>query len=76
MVLQARRTGLEPVTYGVTGRCCNQLNYRPKSVCLIVKEWAQQGLNLRPSACKADALPLSYTPLGTVCLQGVGEVAF
>ena len=29
-MLLARRTGLEPVTYGVTGRCCNQLNYRPK----------------------------------------------
>ena len=28
-VLSARRTGLEPVTYGVTGRCCNQLNYHP-----------------------------------------------
>ena len=24
--------------------------------------WAEQDLNLRPSACKADALPLSYPP--------------
>ncbi len=24
--------------------------------------WARQGSNLRPSACKADALPLSYAP--------------
>ena len=29
--------------------------------------WAQQGSNLRPLACKASALPLSYTPLG--CLR-------
>lgn len=29
--------------------------------CLLVG-WAQQGLNLRPPACKAGALPLSYTP--------------
>src|SRR5512139_3232274 len=25
--------------------------------------WAGQGLNLRPPACKADALPLSYPPV-------------
>jgi hypothetical protein len=25
-------------------------------------EWAEQVSNLRPSACKADALPLSYPP--------------
>jgi hypothetical protein len=24
--------------------------------------WAQQDLNLRPLACKASALPLSYAP--------------
>jgi hypothetical protein len=24
--------------------------------------WAQQGSNLRPLACKASALPLSYAP--------------
>ena len=26
---QAGRTGLEPATSAVTGRCSNQLNYRP-----------------------------------------------
>ncbi len=26
--------------------------------------WAQQGSNLRPLACKASALPLSYAPCG------------
>ncbi len=30
--------------------------------------WAGQGSNLRPSACKADALPLSYPP----CRRGRG----
>ena len=25
-------------------------------------QWAKQGLNLRPPACKAGALPLSYSP--------------
>jgi integrase len=28
----------------------------------LENEWAGQGSNLRPSACKADALPLSYPP--------------
>src|SRR5262245_28063543 len=28
----AGRTGLEPATSGVTGRCSNRLNYRPKSI--------------------------------------------
>ena len=27
------------------------------------KQWAQQGSNLRPLACKASALPLSYAPV-------------
>ena len=26
--------------------------------------WAKQGSNLRPAACKAEALPLSYSPSG------------
>jgi hypothetical protein len=29
--LEARMTGLEPATSGVTGRCSNQLSYIPKS---------------------------------------------
>ncbi len=44
-------TGLEPATYGVTGRCCNQLYYSPK------KWWAKRGSNPRHPACKAGALP-------------------
>ncbi len=49
-------TGLEPATSGVTGRHSNQLNYHPVS-------WAHLGLNQGPAACKAAALPLSYTPI-------------
>jgi hypothetical protein len=29
------------------------------------RRWAQQGSNLRPLACKASALPLSYAPDAT-----------
>ena len=29
----------------------------------LQKQWAQQGSNLRPLACKASALPLSYAPV-------------
>jgi hypothetical protein len=29
----------------------------------LLKQWAQQGSNLRPLACKASALPLSYAPV-------------
>lgn len=28
----------------------------------LVMEWAQLGLNQRPLACEASALPLSYAP--------------
>ncbi len=28
----------------------------------VGSKWAQQDLNLRPLACKASALPLSYAP--------------
>ncbi len=31
MTLEARMTGLEPATSGVTGRCSNQLSYIPNS---------------------------------------------
>jgi hypothetical protein len=67
---EAGATGLEPATSGVTGRHSNQLNYAPATspdnrtsqLCLLYNQWAQQVLNLRPPACKAGALPLSYAP--------------
>ena len=49
----AERTGFEPATPGVTGRYSNQLNYRSKAPYW----WVLQGSNLRPTACKAVALP-------------------
>ncbi len=63
-------TGLEPAASGVTGRRYNQLNYHPLRDCFSIylrrrspaPLWAGQGSNLRPPACKADALPLSYPP--------------
>ena len=58
----AERTGLEPATPGVTGRYSNRLNYRsvvtqPQGARLERDWWVLQGSNLRPTACKAVALP-------------------
>ena len=55
-------TGLEPATSGVTGRRSNRLNYDPISLPLNGTWWAKEVSNLRPPACKAGALPLSYSP--------------
>ena len=66
--LKAGATGLEPATSDVTGRRSNQLNYAPANklrdyrTSWTANKWAQQDLNLRPPACKAGALPLSYAP--------------
>ena len=46
----AGATRLELAISGLTGQCVNQLHHAPAW-------WAGQGLNLRPPACKADALP-------------------
>ena len=60
----ATQKGLEPSTSGVTGRHSNQLSY------WAIIWWKQQGSNLWPSACKADALPaelcfhIKWWPLG------------
>ena len=51
----AERTGFEPATPGVTGRYSNQLNYRSEIFAQFW--WVLQGSNLRPTACKAVALP-------------------
>ena len=55
----AERTGFEPATPGVTGRYSNQLNYRSFFAPAPLEEcwWVLQGSNLRPTACKAVALP-------------------
>ena len=57
----AGTTRLELATFGVTGRRSNQLNYVPaqKLARMAKLTWAEQDSNLRPPACKADALPLS-----------------
>src|SRR5574337_1909760 len=55
-------TGLEPATSGVTGRRSNRLNYDPERAMVSHCWWAKEVSNLRPPACKAGALPLSYSP--------------
>lgn len=56
--------GLEPTTFAVTGRRSNQLSYSAKDASANSGEWwARLGLNQRPPACEADALPLSYAPV-------------
>lgn len=53
----AERTGIEPATPGVTGQYSNHLNYRSYDLFVGHDWWVLQGLNLRPTACKAVALP-------------------
>ncbi len=40
---------------------------------LIQLWWAKEDLNLRPLACKASALPLSYSPPRKIILQNVSK---
>ena len=49
-VYMAGRTGLEPATSCVTGRRSNQLNYRPKAVCYVVKMVGGTGIEPVTSA--------------------------
>ena len=55
----AGATRLELATSGVTGRRSNQTELRPRCFSYFPNFvwWAEQGLNLWPTACKAAALP-------------------
>lgn len=74
MPIYARRVatlmGLEPTTFAVTGRRSNQLSYSAKCRKRRGEWWARLGLNQRPPACEADALPLSYAPALRLLGQG------
>ena len=49
------RAGIEPSLTGLKDRApLQKRNAR--------KWWAREGLNFLPSACRADALPMSYAP--------------
>jgi hypothetical protein len=54
--------GLEPRTLELLAPRSNQLSYKTLNF-----QWRRRDLNSRPSACKADALPLSYSPI-YVCM--------
>ena len=66
--------GLEPTTSAVTGRRSNQLSYSATRRRLRTKIWARLGLNQRPPACEADALPLSYAPLSRLPAGPTGSL--
>ena len=66
----AERTGLEPATPGVTGRYSNRLNYRS-----LIRWWVLQGSNLRPTACKAVALPTELNTRKVSALERGGMLA-
>ena len=54
----ARPTGLEPVTYGLEGRCSIRLSYGRPALLEVSKYWSgQRDLNPRLPAPKAGALP-------------------
>src|SRR6185295_18183296 len=57
----ARQKGLEPLTYGLEGRCSIHLSYwrEPDREC---QRSGREDLNLRPPAPKAGALPGCATP--------------
>ena len=68
-------TGLEPVTPALSRRCSNQLSYRPFAFLIMHRDlqtrsawWRHRDLNPGHPACKAGALPLSYTPASLLVL--------
>jgi hypothetical protein len=75
-VSTARRVPQAATAAGWTGsrdRRNESRNARPGSgLAFLLRQsgWARQVSNLRPSACKADALPLSYAPGSTASLAG------
>ena len=68
LVTMATLMGLEPTTFAVTGRRSNQLSYSARNDRQLRRWWARLGLNQRPPACEADALPLSYAPVPVTAL--------
>ena len=63
------REGVEPTTFWVWTRRSNQLSYLASYYILIIMIhntglywWRWWGSNSRPSACKADALPVELHP--------------
>ena len=60
LFILAGTTRLELAISGLTGQCVNQLHHAPTAIISYILNyvwWAEQGSNLRPPACKADALP-------------------
>ena len=65
-------TGLEPATSGVTGR-----HSKPTELQHLKSKWADQGLNLGPLACKANALPTELpAQMGLASLRPLKSIQY